>query len=349
MPKRVIFEKKNVLVTGGAGFIGSHLCDELISENKVICIDNFISGDEANIDHLLQNPNFQFIKHDINIPFDLDSFPELDKFKIKFQGVQEIYHLACPTSPKDFEKTVIDTVLANSIGVKNVLDLAVKYKAKFLFVSSPVIYGPRDKKNPYFNEEYKGVVDHLSPRACYDEGKRFAETLVKTYGVNYDLDAKIARVFRTYGPRMMLRTGQMIPDFVYNALENKDLVIFGGEDFSSSFCHVSDIVQGLVKFMKSVEQGPFNFGSDLEYKIVDVAKKIIKLTDSKSSVVFKNPLLFMSPLGFPDLTLVKEKLSWFPIILLEDGIKGAIDYFRAYKYNLKPTSKLKQLLEEELG
>lgn len=349
MPKRAIFEKKNVLITGGAGFIGSHLCDELTKSSKVICIDNFISGDEANIDHLLQNPDFQFIKHDVNNAFDLESFPELDKFRIKFQGVQEIYNLACPTLPKDFEKNTIDTVLANSVGIKNVLDLAVKYKAKFLFASSPVIYGPRNNDNFYFKEDYKGIVDHLSPRACYDEGKRFAETLTMTYGANYNLDVKIARIFRTYGPRMMLRSGQMIPDFVYNALENKDLVVFGNENFSSSFCHVSDIVQGLIKFMNSGEFGPFNFGSDLEYKIVDVAKKIIQLTESKSKIVFSDSLLFMTPLGLPDLSFVKERLSWFPIVLLEDGIEGAIDYFRAYKYNLKPASKLKQLLDNELG
>ena len=337
---KAIFEKKNVLVTGGAGFIGSHLCDELVKTSKVICVDNFISGDEANIDHLLQNADFQFIKHDINKPINLEELKELDKFKVKFQGIQEIYHLACPTSPKDFEKTRIETILANSVGVRNILDLAVKYKAKFLLASSSVVYGSRDPKNSYFKEDYMGEVDQLSPRACYDEGKRFAETLTMTYGQVHNLDAKIARIFRTYGPRMKLRTGRMLPDFVFNALENEELVIFGDESFSSSFCHVSDIVQGLMKMMKSGEAGPFNFGSDLEYKIVDVAKKVIELTNSESKIIFKKPLLFMTPLGLPDLTLVKERLSWFPVVLLEEGIKGAIDYFRAYKYKIGPTSRL---------
>ncbi len=339
MPTKAIFEKKNVLVTGGAGFIGSHLCDELVKTCKVICIDNYISGEEENIDHLLQNVDFAFIKHDINEPFDLDDFPELEKFRIKLQGVQEIYHLACPTSPKDFDQTKIDTVLTNSVGTKNVLDLAVKYKAKFLLTSSSVVYGPRDERNPYFSEEHLGFVDQLAPRACYDEGKRFAETLVSTYGEMYNLDAKIARIFRTYGSRMKLRSGQMIPDFVYNALEDKDLIIYGSEDFSSSFCHVNDIVNGLVKMMKSKEAGPINLGSDLDIKIVDIAKNIIKSTNSKSKVVFEKPLMFMTPLGLPDISQAKEKLGWFPVILIEEGINGAIDYFRAHKSVLRPSGK----------
>ena len=349
MSKKAIFDKKNILVTGGAGFIGSHLCDELIKKNKVICIDNFISGDEGNIDHLLQNPDFQFIKHDITKPFELEKFSELSKFRIKFQGVQEIYHLACPTSPKDFEKTIMETVLTNSLGTKNMLDLAVKYKAKFLLASSSVVYGPRSGKNTHVKEDYAGIVDQLSPRSCYDEGKRFAETLSRTYSQTYKIDTKIARIFRTYGPRMKLRTGRMLPDFVYNALDNKDLVIFGNESFSTSLCHVNDTVQGLMKLMKSGESGPFNFGSDLEYKIVDVANKVIELTESKSKVVFKKPLIFMSPLSLPNITLAKERLSWFPITLLEEGINDAIEYFRAYKYNLRPTNELKELLDKELG
>ena len=342
MPKKAIFEKKNILVTGGAGFIGSHLCDELVKTSKVICIDNFISGDESNIDHLLQNPDFEFIRHDVTEPLDFEQLRELEKFQVKFQGIQEIYHLACPTSPKDFEKTRIETVLANSVGIRNILDLAVKYKAKFLLTSSSVVYGPRDPSNLYFKEDHLGLVDQLSPRACYDEGKRFAEAMTSTYGQVYNLDTKIARIFRTYGPRMKLKTGQMLPDFVYNSLENEELVIFGDESFSSSFCHVSDITQGLIKMMKSGEAGPMNFGSDLDYKIFDVAKKVIELTNSSSKIVFKKPLLFMTPLGLPDITLAKERLGWFPIVLLEEGIKGTIDYFRAYKSILTPTTMFKK-------
>ncbi|MDX9893253.1 MAG: GDP-mannose 4,6-dehydratase [Patescibacteria group bacterium] len=341
MPKVAIFEKKNILVTGGAGFIGSHLCDELVKDNKVICVDNFISGDEANIDYLLRNPDFKFIKHDINEPLGLEALPELEDFRIKFQGLQEIYHLACPTSPKDFEKTRIQTAWANSVGVKNALDLAVKYKAKFLLSSSSVVYGPREAKNKFFSENYTGLVDQLSPRACYDEGKRFAETLTETYGEVYNLDTKIVRIFRTYGPRMKLNIGEMLPDFVSDALDNKDLVIYGDQDFSSSFCHVSDIIEGMIKVMKSGESGPLNLGSDLEYKLVDVAQKVIDMTGSKSKIIFKKPLLFMSPLGLPDISQIKERLGWFPVVLLEDGLQGAIDYFKAHKSILGPTSRFK--------
>lgn len=341
MPTKAIFEKKNIIVTGGAGFIGSHLCDELIKKNKVICIDNFISGDEKNIDHLLQNPDFQFIKHNINEPLDLENLPELEKFKVKFQGVQEIYHLAAPTSPKDFEATRQETVLTHSVGTKNILDLAAKYKAKFLITSSSVVYGPRSSKNKFFKEDYIGSFDHLGPRASYDEGKRFAETLTKIYAETQGIDAKIVRVFRTYGSRMKLGTGRMLPDFVFNALEGKDLVIYGDKNFSSSFCHVSDVVQGLVKIMKSGESGPLNLGSDLEYKLVDVAKKIIEMTGSSSKIVFEDPIIFMSPLGLPDISYTKDRLGWFPIVLLEEGIKDAINYFRAHKAILDPGSSLR--------
>lgn len=341
MPTKPIFEKKNILVTGGAGFIGSHLCDHLVEGSKVICIDNFISGDERNIDHLLQNPDFQFIKHNINEPIDLNRLPELEKFQVEFQGIQEIYHLAAPTSPTDFDATRIETVLTHSVGTRNILDLAVKYNAKFLLASSSVVYGPRNEQIKFFQESYHGVVDQLSPRACYDEGKRFAETLTSTYGQVNNLDAKIARLFRIYGPRMKLNSGQMLPDFVFNSLDNQDLVIYGDESFSSSFCHVNDAVEGLIKMMKSGEAGPINLGSDLEYRISDVANKVIQLTNSSSKVVYEKPLLFMTPLGLPDITLAKERLSWFPVVLLEEGLNGTIDYFRAHKSRLGPMSVLK--------
>ena len=220
--KEVIFDRKNVLVTGGAGFIGSHLCDELVKTCKVICVDNFITSDEKNIDHLLVDPNFAFIKHDMTELIELEKLPGLQKFKIEFQGIQEIYHLACPTSPINFEKNRYNTLLANSYVIKNVLDLAVKYKAKFLHFSSSVVYGPRQKDNLKIKETNLGHADVLSPHSCYNEGKRFAESFVMNYKDIFKIDAKIIRLFRTYGPRMKLNDGQMIPDFIYNALENKD-------------------------------------------------------------------------------------------------------------------------------
>lgn len=336
MSKRPIFDKKNVLVTGGAGFIGSHLCDELIKDCKVICVDNFISGDEKNIDHLLRNPDFEFIKHDLTEALDLESHPELEKFQIKFQGLQEIYHLACPTSPKFFKNRLLATALANSLAVKNTLDLAVKYQAKFMLFSSSVVYGPRRLDLKRFDEEYYGYVNPVAPRACYDEGKRFAETLVSVYQTVYNLDAKIARIFRTYGSRLKLNEGHMIPDFVYAALENKNLIIYGDESFFTSLCHVADIIAGAKKFMQSREVGPLNFGSELECRLTDVASLVIKLTKSQSKITYQEPLMFMSPLGIPDISLAKEKLGWFPVIRLEDGLSEVIDYVKAYKSLVGP-------------
>lgn len=340
MAKRAIFDKKNILVTGGSGFIGSHLCDELMKRNKIICVDNFITSNEENIDHLLRNPDFIFIRHDISEPLDLESFPELDRFHVKFQGVQEIYNLACPMSPKHFDENKTATALANSVGVKNMLDIAVKYNAKFLQFSSSVVYGPRRQDIKYFREDYHGYVNPVGARACYDEGKRFAEALTVSYREKFDIDAKIARMFRTFGSRMKLDDGQMLPDFINNALDNKELEIHGDENFISSFCHISDIVQGVIHFMHSEEQGPLNFGSDIEYKIVDVAKKIIEMTGSHSKIVFREPLVFMRPQGLPDLTQVKEILGWFPIKLLEDGIQETIDYLKAKKHVIGLTDEI---------
>jgi len=211
-----IFEKKNVLVTGGAGFIGSHLCERLLKEAKVICLDDFSNSTQDNIGHLLQYPDFEFVKHDINEPIDLEKLDELKKFKVEFQGIQEIYHLACPTSPKDFERLKMKTLKSNSAGMLNTLDIAVKYKAKYVFGSSSVVYGDSTPENDTFSEHEEGLVNHFSPRACYDEGKRFAETCVETYCQVYGVDAKIARVFTTYGPKMKLFEGQLIPDFIIN-------------------------------------------------------------------------------------------------------------------------------------
>ena len=340
MAKQAIFDKKNILITGGAGFIGSHLCDELIKDNKIICIDNFITGSEENIDHLLQNPNFIFINHNMSEPIDLEGIRELDRFRVKFQGVQEIYNCACPTSPRHFENNIVETALANSLGIKNALDIAVKYKSKFMQMSSSVVYGPRTPEIKFYKEDYVGHVNFTGPRSCYDEGKRFGETLVTTYKQKYGIDTKIARIFRTYGKRMKLNDGQMLPDFVSNALENQPLKIYGDENFSSSFCYVSDIIQGVLKFMQSDESGPINFGSDIEYKLVDVAKKVIDLTESKSKILFRDPLLFMTPLGLPDISLAREKLSWFPIVLLEEGIQETIDYLKAHKLIIGMSSEI---------
>jgi len=331
MSKRAIFDKKNVLVIGGAGFVGSHLCDRLIENNKVICLDNFLTGDERNIDHLLSDPNFEFIKHDMVEPIDLEKLPELQKFKIEFQGIQEIYNLACPTSPKDFEKNKIATILASSYAVKNALDLAVRYQAKIMHFSSSVVYGPRLDGQAKIKESEIGKVDFLSERSCYDEGKRFSETMVENYRRVYNLDAKVARLFRIYGPRLKLNEGNLIPDFINSALENSDLTILGDENFSSSLCYVSDCIDACIKLMESSANGPFNIGSDVDINLTKICEMIIKILDSKSAIKYADKHLFISELCLPDITRAKEELGWMPIVTLENGLKKTIDDLRANK------------------
>lgn len=325
-------ERPNIIVTGGAGFIGSHLCEKLLETANVICVDNFINSNERNIDHLLKYPNFEFLRHDISQPLDLETITDLDKFKVKFQGIQQIYHLACPTSAKNFNQYRIETLRANSIGLLNVLELALKHKARFLHASTSVVYGPRQADKERFREDDLGLVDLLSPRACYDEGKRFAESATVTYAQTHGLDTRLARIFRTYGPRQRLFDGEMIPDFVVNATRGEDLIIFGNETFSTSLLYVSDLVDGLTRLMNySADIGPVNFGGQEDIKIVDVANQIIKLTASKSKTVFKTPLLFMTQLGLPDIRKAKEELGWLPLVRLEDGLQKTIDYTLAHK------------------
>ncbi|MFH1286163.1 MAG: NAD-dependent epimerase/dehydratase family protein [Candidatus Magasanikbacteria bacterium] len=333
MPEQTpIFEKKNVIVTGGAGFIGSHLCERLLKEANVICIDDLSNSSIQNIDHLLQYPDFEFIKYDVNKGIDLEDFPELAKFRVKFQGIQEIYHLSCPTSPKNFESLKLHSLHANSSSMISTLDLAQKYHAKYVFASSSVVYGAATPEHNFFSEDFEGVVDHMSPRACYDEGKRFAETSVVTYKQAYGLDAKIARVFTTYGPRMKLFDGLLIPDFILNAIEGKNLVVYGDESLVQSMCYVSDMVDGLVRLMHSgPEVSLVNLGHDKVYRMVDVASYIVAMTNSTSQVVFENPLEFLTAKGIPDLRRAKEKLEWIPLVTLEDGLQRTIDYTIANK------------------
>lgn len=342
MAKNIIFDKKNVLITGGAGFIGSHLCDELVKTCKVICLDNFSTGSEANIDHLLANSDFEFIRHDISEPINLEKLPELQKFKIEFQGIQEVYHLACPTSPKAFEKNIINTLLANSIGVKNVLDLALKYNAKLIHFSSSVVYGTDRSFDNKIVENDVGKVDILSDRSCYDEGKRFAETIVYNYKKAYGLDAKIIRLFRIYGPRMPLNEGHMIPDFISDAIDNKDLTIFGDENFTTSFCYVNDCIDAVLKVADSDFFGPINIGSDVPVRLADLAEKIICRVGAKSRIRYEKPIQFMSQLSLPDINRAKIELGWMPIITIDKGLELTIYELRAAK-GLKVLEASKQL------
>lgn len=325
-----IFEKKNILVIGGAGFIGSHLCDELIRSNKVICVDNFLTGSEKNIDHLLRHPDFAFIKHDITEPLELEKMPELAKFRAEWQGVQEIYFAACPDSPKDYLKYPVENLLIHSLGLKNSLDLAVKYQAKFLFLSGSDAYGntptgPRGQKF-IFREDYQGIINLSAKNGCYAEGERFGECLAANYREKYRLDAKIVRVFDTYGPRMRFLDGRLIPDTISLALDNKPISLEADGNDWGGFCYVSDLIKGLVKTMNSTETGPINLGGSWEIKLADLAQKIIELSGSQSKLKFGGKGL---PPKLPDIGLAKEKLGWFPVVMLADGLRKTIDDLRA--------------------
>lgn len=325
-----IFDRPNVLVTGGAGFLGSHLCEALVEEYNVICVDNFVSGDESNIDQLLQNYHFEFIRHDITEPLDLSDvqkFGMLEKFKVRFQGIQWIFHLACPTSPGDYTKFPIETMLASSIGTKNILEIARKYKSKFLFTSSSAVYGAPLDDSP-FEESYWGFTDFLGPRSCYHEGKRFAESLIVNYNRAYGLDGKIVRVFNTYGPKMKLNDGRLIPDFVMHALANKPITIHGTGSEKTTFCYVSDCIEGLVKVMKSAAFEPVNMGNPRAVTIRELAEQIIRAAGSSSTIVFDEPILSYQRQGIPSVLKARDLVGWFPVVGLEDGIQKTIEYMR---------------------
>lgn len=326
-------EKKTVLVTGGAGFLGSFLCEQLLKSGaRVICVDNFVTGHVRNIESLLRSPDFQFLKLDINAPFDLESFAELDPFKVKFLGIQEIYHFAVPTVVKRFDEYRMQTLLANSLGTKHVLDVAAKYKSKVVFGSAAVVYGPRRPDKSSFAEEDLGLVDHLNPRGCYNEGKKFAETMCTTYADVHGLDIKIARIFRTFGPRMPLHHGHQIPDCIMNALDGNDIVISGTGESVTALAYVTDIIDGVMRLMRAEPGiGPVNLGSDVDIKMADVAKMIIDLTGSSSQVRYEAPPPFLVHMGLPNLIKAKETLGWLPLMRFEDGLKKTIDYIRANK------------------
>lgn len=326
--RKTIFDKKNVLVAGGAGFIGSHLCDELLKDAKVICVDNFSTGSIENIEHLLQNPDFKFIKHDLSEPLELEKFPELRPFKVTIQGVQEIYNFACPTSPKEYEKLPVETLLANAFASRYLLDLAKQWDAKYILASSSAVYGEPINNQP-FREDYWGFIDPTGPRSCYNEGKRFAESLTMNYRLHRDVDAKIVRIFNTFGPRMRLTDGRLIPDLVRSALAGEPLQIYGKPDATSTFVYITDMIDGIVKMMKSPEGGPMNLGNPDPVLLTSVAEKILALTQSTSTIEHVDSHPFASRQGMPDIRLAKERLGWFPTIELEDGLAKTIEVMKA--------------------
>jgi len=302
------------LITGGAGFLGSHLCERLLKEgHDVLCVDNFFSGSKENVRHLLANPYFELIRHDIIHPL--------------FVEVDEIYHLACPASPIHYQYNAIKTVKTNVLGTINMLGLAKRVKARILLASSSEIYG--DPQVHPQEEEYWGYVNPIGLRSCYDEGKRVAETLMMDYHRQNKVDTRIARIFNTYGPRMAINDGRVISNFIVQALQNKPLTVYGEGQQTRAFCYVSDIIEGLVRLMNTENYyQPVNLGNPEEIKIIDLAKKIIELTGSSSSISY-HPLPADDPIQrCPDISRARKILDWQPTVGLEEGLEATIQYFQ---------------------
>ena len=306
--------RKRVLVTGGAGFLGSHLCERLLNEGcDVLCADNFYTGSKRNIEHLMGNPYFELLRHDITFPLYLE--------------VDEIYNLACPASPIHYQNDPVQTTKVNVHGSINMLGLAKRIKAKILQASTSEVYGdPTVHPQP---ETYQGNVSCIGPRSCYDEGKRCAETLFFDYFRQHKLKIKVARIFNTYGPRMHLNDGRVVSNFIVQALRGTPLTIFGDGTQTRSFCYVDDLIEGLIRLMNTHDDvtGPMNLGKPGEFTILELAEKVIELSNSTSEMVFKKLPADDPMQRRPDITLARKILEWEPEVELEEGLKRTIAYF----------------------
>lgn len=307
---------KNILVTGGAGFLGSHLCDKLLEDknNYVICMDNLYTGSKENILHLLNNKNFEFLRHDVTWPL---------------YGVEanQIYNLACPASPIHYQRDPVQTVKTCVHGAINMLGLAKRCKAKILQSSTSQIYGD-PSVHPQI-EEYWGNVNPIGPRSCYDEGKRCAETLFNCYRMQYNLQTKLIRIFNTYGPRMSTGDGRVVSNFICQALKGQDITIYGDGSQTRSFCFVDDLINGMIKMMNSFDSihGPVNLGNPGEFTIKELAQKVIEFTNSHSKIVYMSLPKDDPKQRKPDISKAKELLDWEPTINLDQGLKRTISYF----------------------
>jgi UDP-glucuronate decarboxylase len=305
--------RKRILVTGGAGFLGSHLCDRLIAEgNDVVCLDNLFTGSRENIDHLLDSHAFEFVRHDV-----------CDRTIVE---VDEIYHLACPASPIHYQRNPVRTIRTTVEGTLHVLDLAREVRARLLIASTSEVYGD-PQVHPQV-ESYWGNVNPIGPRACYDEGKRCAEALAVAYSTQYGVDVRIARIFNTYGPRMHENDGRVVSNFIVQALQNRPITVYGKGEQTRSFCYVDDLVRGFVALMGSNVTVPVNLGNPGEFTVKELADKVIAMTGSKSRIDYL-PLPVDDPgRRRPDITRAREQLGWQPTILLDKGLESTVDYFR---------------------
>jgi UDP-glucuronate decarboxylase len=307
--------KKKILVTGGAGFLGSHLCERLLNDgHEVACLDNYFTGQKQNVVHLLKNPYFELIRHDVTMPF--------------FIEVDEIYNLACPASPIHYQYNPIKTIKTSVMGAINMLGLAKRIKAKILQSSTSEVYG--DPQVHPQTESYWGHVNPIGERSCYDEGKRAAETLFVNYHKQNNVRIKIIRIFNTYGPRMHPNDGRVVSNFIVQALKGQNISIYGDGSQTRSFCYVDDLIEGMVRMMDSPEEftGPVNIGNPGEFTILQLAQKIIELTNSSSKIIYQ-PLPSDDPMQRkPDITLARKELGWEPHIQLEEGLIKTIDFFK---------------------
>ncbi|MEI7596073.1 MAG: UDP-glucuronic acid decarboxylase family protein [Bacteroidota bacterium] len=305
---------KKILVTGGAGFLGSHLCERLLNEgNEVVCLDNYFTGQKKNIIHLLDNPYFELVRHDITTPF--------------FFEVDQIYNLACPASPIHYQYNAIKTIKTSVMGAINVLGLAKRIKATVLQASTSEVYG--DPLVHPQKEDYWGHVNPIGPRSCYDEGKRCAESLFVNYHNQNDVAIKLIRIFNTYGPRMHPNDGRVVSNFIVQALQNEDITIYGDGNQTRSFCYRDDLIEGMIRLMNSPREvtGPINVGNPNEFTMLELANLVIELTNSKSKIIHM-PLPQDDPMQRqPDITKAKEILKWEPKIQLREGLTHTIKYF----------------------
>ncbi len=307
---------KRILITGGAGFLGSHLCDKLLERGQgIICVDNFFTGSKNNILHLLQHPHFELIRHDITNPIYLE--------------IDEIYNLACPASPVHYQVNPIKTIKTSVMGAINTLGMAKRVKAKILQASTSEVYGdPEMHPQP---EAYWGRVNPIGIRSCYDEGKRAAECLMMDYHRQNAVKVKIVRIFNTYGPRMAVNDGRVVSNFIVQALTHQDITVYGDGSQTRSFCYVDDMIDGMIRMMDTPDDflGPVNLGNPREFTILELAERLIRLTGSRAKIVFR-PLPQDDPVQRkPDIRLARETLAWQPKIPLEEGIEKTIAYFRS--------------------
>ncbi len=308
--------KKKILVSGGAGFLGSHLSDRLLEQgHDVLCVDNFFTGSKQNVNHLLANPNFELMRHDVTFPL--------------YVEVDQIYNLACPASPVHYQFDPVQTTKTSVHGAINMLGLAKRVKARILQASTSEVYGdPEIHPQP---ESYFGKVNPIGIRSCYDEGKRCAETLFFDYHRQHQLDIKVIRIFNTYGPRMHPNDGRVVSNFIVQALQGKDITIYGDGQQTRSFCYVDDLIRGMISMMETPDgfTGPINIGNPGEFTMLELAELVIKLTGSKSKLVFLPKPEDDPKQRRPDISLAKDVLKWTPNVQLEEGLKKTIDYFRA--------------------